>query len=178
MIISLLFLILASTATALMCVIAYDRLLATDAPFYRLSNESIDEILTNVQLDPKKIFYDLGCGDGRVLIAASKKEPGMKCIGVERALVPYVMSIYRTMWHENIMIIRGDLKKQHLKRCGVVYVYLMPYIVDRISLKLLKSQANGAQIVSVEFPLPNHIKPRKVHRLKHRSELASTWYLY
>jgi len=53
------------------------------APFNPTSTEVINIALSLLQLTPSDCFFDLGCGDGRLLIAAKKLVPELKVIGVE-----------------------------------------------------------------------------------------------
>ena len=55
------------------------------APFNPTSNDVIDVAFSSnmLNLSSDDILYDLGCGDGRVMIKACQLCPGIKCVGVE-----------------------------------------------------------------------------------------------
>ena len=53
------------------------------APFNPSSDQIQTKAMELLQLQQNDVLFDLGCGDGRLLIAAVKKYPGLRCVGVE-----------------------------------------------------------------------------------------------
>ena len=53
------------------------------APFNPSSEQIQEKAMTLLALNEDDVLFDLGCGDGRLLIAAAKKNPGLRCVGVE-----------------------------------------------------------------------------------------------
>lgn len=53
------------------------------APFNPSSNEIQEKALSLLNLTSDDILFDLGCGDGRLLIHAAQKIPGLRCVGIE-----------------------------------------------------------------------------------------------
>ena len=53
------------------------------APFNPSMQPVVDTALELLQLKAGDILYELGCGDGRVMVAAALATPGLKCVGVE-----------------------------------------------------------------------------------------------
>lgn len=53
------------------------------APFNPSSEQIQEKAMGLLCLNATDILFDLGCGDGRFLIAAAKKHPGLRCVGVE-----------------------------------------------------------------------------------------------
>lgn len=53
------------------------------APFNPSSEQIQEKAFQLLQLQSDDVLFDLGCGDGRLLIAAANKHPGLRCVGVE-----------------------------------------------------------------------------------------------
>jgi SAM-dependent methyltransferase len=53
------------------------------APFNPSMQPVVDTALELLKLSADDIFYELGCGDGRVMVAAAQATPGLRCVGVE-----------------------------------------------------------------------------------------------
>jgi SAM-dependent methyltransferase len=53
------------------------------APFNPSSTQIQEKAMEHLFLTESDVLFDLGCGDGRMLVAAAKQTPGLRCIGVE-----------------------------------------------------------------------------------------------
>ena len=53
------------------------------APFNPSSEQIQEKAMKSLSLNENDVLFDLGCGDGRLLIAAAKQHPGLRCVGVE-----------------------------------------------------------------------------------------------
>ena len=81
------------------------------APWHPLSDENIDRIIKFADLQPGETFYDLGSGDGRVLIAATR-EKCVQGVGVEIDPIKVWLSKYFTITAEltdRVCIYRGNM---------------------------------------------------------------------
>lgn len=68
----------------------------TDAPFVPVPKKIQKNIVDHLDLKAESILYDLGCGDARILLEATKKYPNIKAIGIEKALFPYLLAKFYT----------------------------------------------------------------------------------
>jgi precorrin-6B methylase 2 len=57
------------------------------APFNPSSAQIQEKAIEHLSLSAKDVLFDLGCGDGRLLVAAAEKVPGLRCVGVEMDIV-------------------------------------------------------------------------------------------
>ena len=57
------------------------------APFNPSSAQIQEKAIEHLSLSAKDVLFDLGCGDGRLLVAAAEKVPGLRCVGVEMDVV-------------------------------------------------------------------------------------------
>lgn len=53
------------------------------APFNPTHESSIDVAIHLLQLQPSDLLFDLGCGDGRMIIRAASRVDGLRCVGIE-----------------------------------------------------------------------------------------------
>jgi len=124
------------------------------------------------------ILYDLGSGDGRVLIEAAKH--GAYAVGVE--MDPFLCELARVTIKEKkledkISIIEGDFFNTYLGQATVVYMYLYRMINEALSPKLEKELKIGTRIVTIDFPIPDWI-PVSTGRLIDERDIIRTIFLY
>lgn len=115
--------------------------------------DAVDAALAALDLKPSDILYDLGCGDGRVLIRAVQKY-GCQGVGIE--IDPKVAEYARQKVREadcgSIRIVTGDARKFKLDAADAVFLYQHPPLMQVILPKLRTSR-----IVSYLHPLPNRV---------------------
>jgi SAM-dependent methyltransferase len=101
------------------------------------------------------VVYDLGSGDGRIVILAAQRY-GARGVGIEidRRLV----TLSRQLAHEaavddKVSFIEGDFYKADLSKATVVTMWLSPTINEELAPKLLRELRPGARIVSHQFSM-------------------------
>jgi predicted RNA methylase len=136
----------------------------------------IDKMLQVAQVSSKDLVYDLGCGDGRILIAAAKKY-GARGYGVEMdtALVAKArVDVARAGLSKLVRIERGDLYAVDVSPASVVAVYLLPEMMVKL-IPQLEKLAPGVRVVAhdadmqgvepalhVTLQAPDHRDPQKL----------------
>ncbi|MFH1146058.1 MAG: methyltransferase [bacterium] len=128
-------------------------LTVTGAPFVPIPTAILPEIIKALDLKDDDVFYDLGCGDGRVLIAVARERPMIKCVGVEKAIFPYWTARYNVWRSEckNIKIVRNNMFKEDLSKATKIFTYLFPKLMDRLFGKLNQEVKTGLVVVSCDF---------------------------
>tara|TARA_B100000686_G_scaffold345186_1_gene429277 strand:+ start:1669 stop:2217 length:549 start_codon:yes stop_codon:yes gene_type:complete len=125
------------------------------APWHPASRKAIHEALELCQPQQGEILYDLGCGDGRVLLAGFRKF-NLKGVGVDIDPVKTWFArwlIDRAGLKEVIRIERKNLVGFNIGEADIIYAYLTHKVLDRI-LPMLKSQMKpGARLVCYRFCL-------------------------
>ena len=100
-------------------------------------SEAIDMMLAGLNLKPSDVLYDLGCGDGRILIRAIRQY-GCRAGGIE--IDPGVAEIARRNLQRagciGSRIVTGDARKFLLDRADAVTMYLSPELVSELSRKV------------------------------------------
>jgi SAM-dependent methyltransferase len=124
------------------------------APWLPTRSRDIERALTLAQLKPGERFYDLGCGDGRVVAAAVRR--GAKAVGFEISLGMWLVCQVR----QALGSARGaifslkNLFGQDLSDADVVYVYGMPEAnARRLRPKLEAELRPGTRVVAYAFRL-------------------------
>jgi predicted RNA methylase len=110
-------------------------------------------MLTMANVKPGEVVYDLGCGDGRVLIMAARQF-GAQAVGVEIDPLRYVWT--QTMvtllgLRGQIKVVYGDLFSKELTKADVVTCYLLQSTNKKLAEKLRRELHPGARVVSNTF---------------------------
>lgn len=121
------------------------------AVFIPLPRNTIKKILKLAKVGRRDVVYDLGCGDGRVLIEAARR--GAKAVGVENNPLVYWLckkNVERSNLGKKIKIIYGDMFKQNLHDATVVVVYLSQNLNNKLQPKLERELRTGTRVVSAD----------------------------
>ncbi|MBK8065217.1 MAG: class I SAM-dependent methyltransferase [Betaproteobacteria bacterium] len=115
----------------------------------------LDEMIKLADIKPTDTLYDLGSGDGRLVIAAAKRH-GARGVGVEyqAKLVEYSrVQARREGVAQRVRFVQGDLFRSDLGPASVVTLYLLPRFVERLVPKLRAELAPGSRVVSHDYAL-------------------------
>ncbi len=117
--------------------------------------EVVDGMLRAAKVLPGETVYDLGCGDGRILIAAALKF-GAKAVGIEMSRDIYektVAKVKAQKLDDRITVIHGNALHVDLSPADVVTLYLLTSSNDRLKPALARLHS-GARVVSHDYPIP------------------------
>lgn len=126
------------------------------APFVPSRPEVVKKMLEIAYVGPKDTVIDLGCGDGRILIAAVKDFGVERAIGYEMRKDLYKQTlndIKKQNLEDNITLINDDLLKADLSQATVITLYLTTSGNERLKPKLEKETKNRSRIVSHDFSI-------------------------
>lgn len=126
------------------------------APYVSSPQRVVDKMLELAGLKPGELLYDLGCGDGRVLITAVQKYRA-KAVGVE--LSPDVAKMARENIRKagienRVKVIEGNLLDVDVSPADVVVIYLLTQSNDLLRPKLERSLRPGARVISHDYKVP------------------------
>lgn len=119
--------------------------------------------LMMADLKPGEICYDLGAGDGRILLLAAE-EFGAKAIGVEASPLQYLFASARCFFsgnRHNIRVRRENFYKADFSDADVLFAYMTPDHAIRFQDKFVQQLKPGARVVMIAFDFP-HWKPSAV----------------
>jgi len=121
-----------------------------DVPFVPTPPAVVTAMLKIARVGPNDVVYDLGSGDGRIVIAAAKQF-GARGVGIERnpALVKEAQeAAERAGVAARVRFNEGDFFKADLRAATVVTLYLLPTVNLKIRDKLRSELRPGARVVS------------------------------
>jgi len=126
-----------------------------EVPFVGTPMEVVDQMLEMAQVKPGDIVYDLGSGDGRIVIRAAQKY-GARGVGVEMDswLVAKARAAAAKAGVENLVEFRHeDAAKVDLRGATVVTLYMLPWFNDAMKEKFRAELKPGARIVSHDYDI-------------------------
>ena len=116
----------------------------------------IRKALKLVNLRPSEVLYDLGSGDGRVLIVAAR-EFGAQAVGIEIGPVQRAFSwvnVLRNGIRDKVRIEAGNFYQANLGAADVVFVYATSKEVKKLASHLEKQMKPGSRLVSISADFP------------------------
>jgi len=124
-------------------------------PYVPTPRVIVEEMLKLADIRGEDVVYDLGSGDGRLVITAAKRF-GARGVGVE--LQTELVEMARVgAQHEGVpdrvKFVQGDLFQADIRPASVVMLYLLPGFVTRLVPKLRAELRPGTRIVSHDYPL-------------------------
>ena len=133
-----------------------------DVPFVVTPSAVVNAMLDLAEVNAEDVVYDLGCGDGRIVIAAAALR-GARGVGVdidEKLVEDARVEARRAGVESRVRIEQGDLFKMDFHDATVVMLYLSPQINQRLWPRFVSELKPGARIVSHKFDMGG-MKPER-----------------
>jgi len=147
-------------------------------PYVQTPSEVVMQMLRLARVTSDDVVYDLGSGDGRLVIAAARYF-GARGVGIELdpALVAESRKIARRQGvEERTRFVEQDIFQADVSEATVVTLYLSPDVNLRLRPKLLSQLRPGSRIVSHDFPIGDWQPERVVHfQSSEREHVLSLW---
>lgn len=143
--------------TAALVAVAAPPVLAVDkdVPFVPTPEPVVETMLKLANVGAKDLLYDLGSGDGRIVITAAK-ERGARGVGVDidpERIAESRANAKRAGVEKQVQFIEGDLFKVDLRPATAVTLYLLPAVNMKLRPKLLDELRPGTPVVSHQFDM-------------------------
>ncbi len=138
---------------ALVLIFSFGAVLLFGAPYLPTLRPQVEQAMELVNLKSGQTLIELGCGDGRVLIAAARQ--GINAIGYE--LNPFLALIawVRTRSYKNqIKIICGNFWTRDLPKGDAIFTFLLPKYMAKLDAKLAAYEHKPIKLVSIAFAIP------------------------
>lgn len=124
------------------------------APWVPTWKSDLPRIFKLAEMKPGEIFYDLGCGNGKVVLYANKKFQA-KAIGLEISLPMYLVCKIRQLinYNKNLVFKFRNLYKEDLSQADLVYFFAKSDKVAKLKAKLERELKPGCRVISYVFPI-------------------------
>jgi SAM-dependent methyltransferase len=144
-----------------------------NAPFMVSPQDVVDRMLELAELDENDVVYDLGCGDGRIVITAAKR---YGCRGIGFEYDAKIADLARQNVNEQgvadlVTIQQRDIftiEPAELNRATAITLYLLPWMNDKLKPRLAQLKT-GKVIVSHDWDLPGY-EPDRVERMESQDD--------
>lgn len=150
------------------------------APYYPTPLTIVEKMLDLGGLKSGEKMFDLGSGDGRIVIlAAQKYHADATGIEMDDDLYRQSMQKIRSLGLEKTArIIHGDIFKQDYSPGNLITVYLLPVSNDKVRPLLEKQLKKGTRVVSHDFPFRDWTPDKEVTIEDDGEGRSHTLYLY
>ena len=148
-----------------------------DVPYVPTPQNVVDEMLTLANVTKDDVVYDLGCGDGRLVITAVKKFGARRGFGVDidpQRISESNANAKAAGVTDRVKFAVQDLFQTDLKDATVVTLYLLPEVNLRLRPKLLSDLRPGARVVSHSFDMGDW-KPEKTVTVQPGGQRLMLW---
>jgi SAM-dependent methyltransferase len=126
------------------------------APWVPTRLRTVHKMLALAEVGPDDLLYDLGCGDGRTIVAAARR-CGARAVGIEIDPLRYVWCqalITVLGLRDRVRVVYGDFFAQDLSKADVVTCYLLDSTNRKLQKKLLRELDPNARVISHMFAFP------------------------
>lgn len=135
-----------------------------DVIFVPTPNEIVDTMLRTAAVTKRDTVYDLGCGDGRIVITAAQKY-GARGVGIDidpERVAEATDNVIKAKVADRVKIVRGDLFEADIRPATVVTLYLLTDLNLKLRPKLLRDLSPGTRVVSHAFSMGDWSPERTV----------------
>jgi SAM-dependent methyltransferase len=149
------------------------------APFVPTPMPVVEEMLKLAEVDKHDRVYDLGSGDGRIVIMAAQKF-GAEAVGVElddRLFKESAARIVELGLERRARILHENMYAVSLRPATVVTLYLLTSVNERLKPLLERDLRPGARVVTHDFKIPGW-EPKATREVISENGISHTVYLY
>lgn len=149
------------------------------APYVNSPEHAVDKMLEMANLKSGETLYDLGCGDGRILIAAAQRFK-VSAIGVEisgHLARRASENVKKAGLQDRVKVVHGNFMQTDLSGADVVTLYLATTANESLRPNLEKYLRPNTRVVSYDYPIPGW-KPVETSATEGLHGATHTIYLY
>lgn len=148
------------TLVCALLIICFGGVLLVGAPYLPTLSAQVSVALKLAHLKPGDTMLELGCGDGKVLIAAAKQ--GIHSVGYELNPVVAAIAWVRTIrYRKYVTVIWGDFWKKPWPEADVIFVFLLPKYMNKLHKKCIQYNHKPVKLVSFAFTIPGQLPAAK-----------------
>ena len=145
---------------------AQPRTRTPDVIFVPTPNDVVNKLLEMAKVTAKDVVYDLGCGDGRIVITATQRY-GCRGVGIDidpERIREATGNVQKAKVADKVKLIQGDLFETDIGEATVVTLYLLTELNLKLRPKLMKELRPGTRVVSHAFAMGDW-KPERTEQV-------------
>ena len=152
-----------------------------DVPYVPTTEPAVEAMMKLGEVTKDDILYDLGCGDGRLVIAAAKR--GARGVGIDinpDRIKEARENAKKAGVEDRVKFVEADLFEADIREATVVTLFLLPDVNLKLKPKLMRDLKPGTRLVSNTFDMGDW-KAEKQSNIDFNDEenyLSSTFFLW
>ncbi len=137
----------------LVVVVCFGGVLLFGAPYLPTLGSQVQAALELADLKAGDRLLELGCGDGKVALAAARQ--GINVVGYELNPLLALLCWLRTRkYRHNVRIIWGDFWKKDWPEAAAIFTFLIPKYMPKLNKKCIQYKHRPVKLVSFAFAIP------------------------
>jgi ubiquinone/menaquinone biosynthesis C-methylase UbiE len=139
-----------------------------DVPYVPTPQPVVDKMLELAAVRRQDVLYDLGCGDGRIVISAAR-DRGARGVGIDlnpQRIEEAQANAKAAGVTDRVSFRVGDLFESDFSAASVVTLYLLPDINRKLRPQLWRQLKVGTRVVSHDFDMGDEWPPEKVEKVE------------
>ena len=145
-------------------------------PYVSTPQDIVERMLSMARVGPHDMVYDLGCGDGRIVIAAARQR-GARGVGIDldpERIREANANARLAGVQERVRFRRADLFQTDFSPASVVMLYLLFEVNLQLMPRLWRQLRVGARVVSHDFHMGAQWPPEQIVRVRDKTLYAWT----
>lgn len=144
----------------LLVVLSFGLVLLVGAPYVPTLGPQVGAALELVDLLPDQTLLELGCGDGKVLVAAAQS--GLKVVGYELNPFLALISWLRTRrFKGRVKVVWGNFWVHQWPPADGIFTFLHPRFMQKLDTKIVQHAGRPVKLVSFAFKIPERAVTRE-----------------
>lgn len=140
-------------AALLIVLICFSGVVLFGAPYVPTLGPQVKAALELVDLKAGQTMLELGCGDGKMLIAAAER--GIDVVGYElNPLLAAVAWLRTRRYRRQVRVIWGDFWRKPWPEADAVFTFLLPKYMGKLNKKFIRYEHKPVKLVSFAFKIP------------------------
>jgi SAM-dependent methyltransferase len=140
-------------AAAVVLVLCFGFVLAFGAPYLPTMKPQVVAAFELLDLQPGLTMIELGCGDGKLLIAAAQR--GIRSVGYELNPLLFLLCLMRTRRYRKLVTVRfGDFWRADWPKADAVFGFILPRLMHKLDEKIIQEERGPLLVVSFAFKIP------------------------